>query len=148
MKKLFAYLLVSLAFLTGGVPAQENSCGGIAGVECGQGQFCKYGIDNACGIADQLGVCTEKPAACIKIYMPVCGCDSTTYSNACMANAQGVSVAYVGTCRSINTSTCRHVISCGIVDGVNKQFPTPCDANDAGATNIVPMEGDSCPAFE
>jgi hypothetical protein len=39
---------------------------------------------------------------------------------------------------------CAQVISCGTKNGKRKQYPTPCAAQDDGATNIAPMTGSSC----
>jgi hypothetical protein len=39
---------------------------------------------------------------------------------------------------------CAQVISCGTKDGKRKQYPTPCAAQDDGATNIAPMTGPTC----
>jgi len=36
---------------------------------------------------------------CLDNYNPVCGCDGRTYSNACYANRDGVTVNYQGVCR-------------------------------------------------
>jgi hypothetical protein len=41
---------------------------------------------------------------------------------------------------------CAQVISCGIKDGKVKEYSTPCDARDDGATNIHPKTGTSCDA--
>ena len=47
-----------------------------------------------CEQDDGLSPCKIKPStpnvACIEIYKPVCGCDDTTYSNTCYAEATGV----------------------------------------------------------
>jgi len=62
--------------------------------ECGPGQYCEQ-RPGSCGGG---GVCADKPNGCAQIWAPVCGCDATTYPNACEAAAQGVSVDYRGEC--------------------------------------------------
>ena len=48
--------------------------------------------------------------------------------------------------QSTPKTMCAQVISCGIKDGKVKEYPTPCDARDDGATNIHPKTGTSCDA--
>ncbi len=73
-------------------------CGGLAGIQCGKGEFCAFAADAMCGAADQTGTCAKRPDACIQLFKPVCGCDDNTYSNACMAASAGVSVLHDGAC--------------------------------------------------
>ncbi|WP_081494854.1 Kazal-type serine protease inhibitor family protein [Bradyrhizobium liaoningense] len=75
-------------------------CGGFLGIQCNPIQWCHYPEGARCGLADQFGVCRPRPEACPEVYMPVCGCDGTTYGNACKAAADGWDVAYVGKCRT------------------------------------------------
>jgi hypothetical protein len=45
--------------------------------------------------------CTEQPndgRACLKIYNPVCGCNTKTYSNACEAESFGITTYTSGEC--------------------------------------------------
>ena len=74
----------------------EEVCGGIAGLPCDAGEFCKLALGECC--CDFQGVCTPVPDACPEIFTPVCGCDGVTYSNTCFADAEGVSVDHEGEC--------------------------------------------------
>jgi hypothetical protein len=73
-------------------------CGGIAAIECPEGTFCNYPIEAECGNGDQTGTCASKPEVCATVHAPVCGCDGMTYTNACAAQGQGVSVQADGAC--------------------------------------------------
>lgn len=73
-------------------------CGGIQGLACEEGEFCRYNEDALCGAADQTGVCEVIPEVCTEEFAPVCGCDDQTYDNACFAAAAGVSVQSQGEC--------------------------------------------------
>ncbi len=80
--------------------ATGEMCGGIAGLQCGsEKDYCAMQIAQCREIADAAGVCAVKPQFCTRDYRPVCGCDGNTYSNACGAASQGVSIQYAGACR-------------------------------------------------
>jgi hypothetical protein len=46
--------------------------------------------------------------------------------------------------QSTSKEMCAQVISCGTKAGKIKEYPTPCDARDDGATNIHPKTGPTC----
>lgn len=83
------------------VASEGESCGGFRSGPspvCAEGLYCKYAIGDSCGWADATGTCAKKSKGCGKNYAPVCGCDGTTYGNACTAAAAGISVLHKGGC--------------------------------------------------
>ncbi len=92
MKKitlLLAFLLISSC---GSGSGDKHSC--TTNEECKIGYFCLKDV----GDCDGVGYCEKKPAVCPQVFKPVCGCDGKTYSNECMANLNGISVAHIGQC--------------------------------------------------
>ena len=78
-------------------PRVGQECGGPDELPCGIGTFCKY-EEGVCGDPDETGICTPRPTVCTLEYDPVCGCDGKTYSNPCLADMAGVSIAHRGVC--------------------------------------------------
>ncbi|MEO7033129.1 MAG: Kazal-type serine protease inhibitor domain-containing protein [Polyangiaceae bacterium] len=113
--------------LLGCEPPPPQLCGGIAGIACDKGTYCKYPDGAQCGAGDQSGECSITPGGCVADFAPVCGCDGKPYGNACSAAAAGVSVAHTGACSA-------PAGSCSVtVDGVS--YPD-------GTANIP--AGDGC----
>lgn len=105
-------------------------CGGIQGLPCDKGEFCKTAEGECC--CDFFGVCTTRPTACPRIVDYVCGCDGRTYINECEADRAGVSIDHRGPCTPIGACCypdggCANVpqdlceADCGIFHGANSR---------------------------
>jgi hypothetical protein len=74
-----------------------QTCGGIAGLTCPEGQACRYPT-NQCNVADLSGTCVKVKSPCPTGGAKVCGCDGKTYANECELLTAGVRQASKGAC--------------------------------------------------
>jgi hypothetical protein len=123
---------------TGACAANILACGGGAPA-CPSGQFCSRPPGSGCDPA-VTGVCQTTPTSCPGTTDPVCGCNGTTFANACLADIAGVQIAAPGTCQP--------PVICGGASGTLcdtgqfcKAAPGNCSVTD-GVCAIKPL---SCP---
>ncbi|HLV20311.1 MAG TPA: Kazal-type serine protease inhibitor domain-containing protein [Polyangiaceae bacterium] len=119
----------------------SEACGGIAGLGCDDGYYCRYPESASCGAGDATGECAPVPDVCITIDDPVCGCDGRSYSNACEAALAQVSVQHAGACEE-PSGAC-------VVDG--KTYPDGAEIPSEGCNTCVchagtvACTGEACP---
>lgn len=121
---------------------KEQLCGARGLPECDDGMFCDFPPESSCGQTDVPGVCKKKPIACPLRHDPVCGCDSETYGNACLANTAGVSVAHRGACDADpEPRVCGTIVGLGCEKGEYCDFGVgQCNVADAaGVCRPVPQ---------
>jgi len=82
----------------GSAPSPSSFCGGDSGFDCPEGSFCSYPTSARCGVEGGGGSCEPVPRTCAFVSAPVCGCDGSTYDNACAAATARVSVSALGAC--------------------------------------------------
>lgn len=70
-------------------------------------RVCEY-LGGRCGVYSneiKLELSSAKDVACTMEYAPVCGKDNKTYSNKCVAGANGAQIAYAGECGKDSETT-------------------------------------------
>jgi hypothetical protein len=112
--------------------ANVVACGGGAPA-CPSGQFCGRPPGSGCDPAVP-GICITMPTTCIGVTDPVCGCNGTTYANACLAAAAGVQVAAPGACQPAVTCGGAQNVTCANPDEFCKKAPGTCTTADATGT--------------
>ena len=125
-------------------PTGGTLCGGLQGGSCAEGEFCNFPLEAICGAADGTGICEATPEACLEIFAPVCGCDDTTYGNACEANRAGVSVASEGECAPTGGTVCGGLLGGSCAEGEFCNFPLEAICGAADGTGICEAIPTAC----
>ena len=94
--------------------------GCLSNKDCGSMDYCELGP--GCGKGAP-GMCLKRPQSCPKYLvppLPVCGCNGATYSDACSAHRDGVSVNHDGSCKPagcVSNPDCNKGEFCHIASG-------------------------------
>ncbi len=115
------------AAMAGVSVASMGVCPCTSNRDCEAGTYCATG---SCGGS---GSCETQPAVCPALLTPVCGCDGTTYQNACYAAMAGVSVASPGACACASNADC--------------EAGTYCQSASCGAPGTCEVQPEVCPLF-
>jgi len=139
--------------------AEDASAGEDAAIEpdagmrgCTENSDCTGSADHclkADGDCDGRGMCTSRPITCPADIDPVCGCDGTTYDNACGAHAAGVNVRHLGACGGGSTCTLPPRSGCCFEDGDcgsrgQRCVGATCSAGDEGTCVMAHLAPGEC----
>ncbi len=85
----------------------------------------------------------------LDLYKPVCGCDNETYSNACDAHSESVSVKHNGACEGTTGKTCGGIasLSCATGEFCNYEISAGgqgCDGSVADSGGVCQTLPDAC----
>ncbi|MFL6197399.1 MAG: Kazal-type serine protease inhibitor domain-containing protein [Thermoanaerobaculia bacterium] len=105
------FLALGLAGTAQDAAATGPACKDNGG--CGRAGYCQKATCQA------PGRCAVRPTACPLVFDPVCGCNSTTYGNACFAAMAGVNVRSNGACGTgcTKASDCKGNQYCAVASG-------------------------------
>jgi hypothetical protein len=147
----------SLAGAGGTTPSDEDGgvgagklCGTRGAGQCDAQEFCSFEPDKDCGGTDRGGSCEAKPDVCTDDFTPVCGCDDRTYSNACNAHSEGISVKHTGACEQAgggSGATCGGIatLKCtGASEFCNYEAGQGCDGTIADAAGKCEAKPSGC----
>jgi hypothetical protein len=73
--------------------ASEGECPCQSNDDCIASDYCASDVS-----CDEPGECVARPLLCPLVFVPVCGCNGTTYGNSCEAADAGVRVEFDGAC--------------------------------------------------
>lgn len=112
--------------------ACDTSC--VSNADCGDSQFCATGLCEG-----GIGVCNERPESCDgEDVSYVCGCDGTTYENACLARQAGLNLRNTGPCVCDSSSVCNGTQFCALETScINPGQCLPPSVCDPSETNEV-----------
>src|SRR5262249_9690376 len=115
-----------------------KACRVFGDSNCNANEYCLF--NDQCGKDGAGGKCAPKLSDCADNWAPVCGCNRTTYGNACKAAAAGISVRSEGSCFGERDSG-MPPLDAGSRDAGARDAGSDAGARDAG--HIIPCGGDA-----